>query len=132
MTSSDPIADMLTRVRNALKARHQKVDVPASKLKSEIARILKEEGYIANFKLAEEGSHKLIRLYLKYTPANQPAIAHIERVSRPGCRVYVGSSDIPKVLGGLGINILTTPRGVMTGRTARKERVGGELLCTVS
>jgi small subunit ribosomal protein S8 len=131
MPASDPIADMLTRVRNALKSRHQKVDVPASKLKSEIARILKEEGYIANFKLAEEGSHKLIRLYLKYTPANQPAIAHIERVSRPGCRVYVGSSDIPKVLGGLGINILTTPRGVMTGRTARKERVGGELLCQI-
>ena len=131
MPASDPIADMLTRVRNALKSRHQKVDVPASKLKSEIARILKEEGYIANFKLAEEGSRKLIRLYLKYTPANQPAIAHIERVSRPGCRVYVGSSDIPKVLGGLGINILTTPRGVMTGRTARKERVGGELLCQI-
>jgi small subunit ribosomal protein S8 len=131
MNSTDPIADMLTRVRNALGARHQKVDVPASRLKSEIARILKEEGYIANFKLAEEGPHKLIRLYLKYTPANLPAISHIERVSRPGCRVYVGSSDIPRVLGGLGINILTTPRGVMTGRSARKEGVGGELLCRV-
>ena len=131
MTPSDPIADMLTRVRNALTARHQKVDVPASKLKMEIARILKEEGYIMNFKLAEEGSMKTIRMYLKYTPANEPAIACIERVSRPGCRVYVGKEDIPRVLGGLGINILTTPRGVMTGRTARKEGIGGELLCQV-
>jgi small subunit ribosomal protein S8 len=131
MTPSDPIADMLTRVRNALKARHQKVDVPSSKLKMEIARILKEEGYITNFKLAEDGSQKSIRIYLKYTPANQPAIAAIERVSRPGCRVYVGSTDIPRVLGGLGVSILTTPRGVMTGRDARKENVGGELLCQV-
>jgi small subunit ribosomal protein S8 len=131
MTSSDPIADMLTRVRNALRAKHQKVDVPASKLKMEIARILKEEGYIINFKLAEDGVQKSIRLYLKYTPANEPAIASIQRVSRPGCRVYVGSTDIPRVLGGLGVNILTTPRGVMTGRDARKEGVGGELLCQV-
>jgi small subunit ribosomal protein S8 len=131
MTTSDPIADMLTRVRNALIAKHQKVDVPASKLKAEVARILKEEGYIANYKLAEEGSLKLIRLDLKYTPANAPAIAHIERLSRPGCRVYVNSKEIPRVLGGLGINILTTPKGVMTGKTARKEGVGGELLCQV-
>jgi small subunit ribosomal protein S8 len=131
MNSTDPIADMLTRVRNALSSRHQKVDVPASKLKSEIARILKEEGYITNFKLAEEGSQKLIRIYLKYTVTNQPAISHIERVSRPGCRVYVGSTEIPKVLGGLGVNILTTPRGVMSGKNARREGVGGELLCQV-
>ena len=122
---------MLTRVRNALTARHQKVDVPASKLKMEIARILKEEGYIMNYKLAEEGPMKSIRMYLKYTPANEPAIACIERVSRPGCRVYVGKEDSPRGLGGLGINILTTPRGVMTGRTARKEGIGGELLCQV-
>jgi small subunit ribosomal protein S8 len=131
MTTSDPIADMLTRVRNALIARHQKVDVPASKLKAEIARILREEGYIVNFKLAEEGSQKTIKIYLKYTTTNQPAMTHIERVSRPGCRVYVSSTDIPRVLGGLGINILTTPKGVMTGRAARKEGVGGELLCSV-
>jgi small subunit ribosomal protein S8 len=131
MTSSDPIADMLTRVRNALGAKHQKVDVPASKLKMELARILKEEGYITNFKLAEDGAQKSIRLYLKYTNTNEPAIANIERVSRPGCRVYVGSGDIPRVLGGLGVNILTTPRGVMTGRDARKAGVGGELLCQV-
>ena len=131
MTTSDPIADMLTRVRNALTARHQKVDVPASKLKAEIARILREEGYIINYKLAEEGPSKVIKIYLKYTPGNQPAIAHIERISRPGCRVYVGSGEIPRVLGGLGINILTTPKGVMTGRTAKKEGIGGEVLCQV-
>lgn len=131
MTTSDPIADMLTRVRNALIARHQKVDVPASKLKAEIARILREEGYIVNFKLAEEGAQKTIKIYLKYTVTNQPAMTHIQRLSRPGCRVYVSSTDIPRVLGGLGINILTTPKGVMTGRAARKEGVGGELLCQV-
>lgn len=131
MTPSDPIADMLTRVRNALRARHQKVDVPSSKMKMELARILKEEGYILNFKMAEEGVQKTIRIYLKYTPSNQPAISTINRVSRPGCRVYVGSKEIPRVLGGLGINILTTPRGLMTGRNARKENVGGELICQI-
>ena len=129
--TSDPIADMLTRVRNAIIARHPKVDVPASRLKTELARILKEEGYIINYKLTEEGARKFIRLYLKYTPGNQPVISHIERVSRPGCRVYVGSEDIPRVLGGLGINILTTPRGVMTGTAARKEGIGGEVLCQI-
>lgn len=131
MTTSDPIADMLTRVRNALSARHAKVDVPASKLKTEIARIMKEEGYILNFKLAEEGTRKTIKIYLKYTPANLPVISKIERVSKPGCRVYVGSGDIPRVLGGLGVNILTTPKGVMTGSAARKQGVGGELLCQI-
>jgi small subunit ribosomal protein S8 len=131
MTTSDPIADMLTRIRNAQSARHPKVDVPASKLKMEIARIMKEEGYIANFKMTEEGSKKSVRIYLKYTPGNSPVISRIERVSRPGCRVFVGSKEVPRVLGGLGINILTTPRGVMTGSTARKENVGGELLCQI-
>jgi len=128
---TDPIADMLTRVRNALIARHPKVDVPASRLKMEIARILKEEGFILNFKLTEEGSRKFIRIYLKYTPGNVPVISRIERVSRPGCRVYVGSKEVPRVLGGLGVNILTTPRGVMTGMSARKEGVGGEVLCQI-
>jgi small subunit ribosomal protein S8 len=107
------------------------VDVPASKLKMEIARILREEGYILNFKLAEEGSKRTIKIYLKYTPTNQPVISNISRVSRPGCRVFVGSKEIPNVLGGMGINILTTPRGVMTGKQARTEKVGGELLCEV-
>jgi len=128
---SDPIADMLTRVRNAIRARHPKVDVPASKLKTEIARILKEEGYIQNYKVAEEGIKKTIKIYLKYSPNNSPVISEIERISRPGCRVYVGQKEIPRVLGGLGINILTTPRGVMTGRDAHRERVGGEILCRV-
>jgi small subunit ribosomal protein S8 len=128
---NDPIADMLTRVRNALAARHPKVDVPASKLKGEIARILKEEGYILNFKQVEDGARRSIRLYLKYTPGNAPVISRIERVSRPGCRVYVGSRSVPRVLGGMGINILTTPRGVMTGAAARKEGVGGEVLCQI-
>lgn len=128
---SDPIADMLTRVRNALKARHPKVDVPASNLKTEIARILKDEGYILNYKIVDDESHKAIRVYLKYTATNQPVISNIERVSRPGCRVYVGHKDIPKVLGGLGVNILTTPKGVMTGKAARAQGVGGELLCQV-
>ncbi len=129
--TSDPIADMLTRVRNAISARHPKVDVPASHLKTEIARILKEEGYIANFKVAEEGVKKVIKIYLKYSPSNAPVITRIERVSRPGCRVYVGRDDIPRVQGGLGINILTTARGVMTGRTAHREGVGGEVLCQI-
>jgi small subunit ribosomal protein S8 len=127
--TTDSIADMLTRIRNALAARHPKVDVPASRLKIEIARILKDEGYILNYKAAEEGARRLIRIYLKYTPGNVPVISRIERVSRPGCRVYVGSREVPRVLGGLGVNILTTPRGVMTGREARKEGVGGEILC---
>ncbi|MGH9620747.1 MAG: 30S ribosomal protein S8 [Bryobacteraceae bacterium] len=129
--TADPIADMLTRVRNALIARHAKVDVPASLLKNEIARILKDEGYILNYKLTEEGAKKFIRLYLKYSPASLPVISRIERVSRPGCRVYVGHKDIPRVLGGLGINIMTTAKGVMTGATARKEGVGGEVLCQI-
>ena len=128
---TDPISDMLTRIRNGLQARHLKVDVPASKLKTDLARILKEEGFIANYKLTEDGAKKSIRIYLKYTPGNVPVISRIERVSRPGCRVYVGSREVPRVLGGLGINILTTPKGVMTGMTARKENVGGEVLCQV-
>lgn len=131
MTTADPIADMLTRIRNAQLARHPKVDVPASKLKLEIARILKEEGYILNFKSTEDGAKKNVRIYLKYTPGNMPVITRIERISRPGCRVYVGSKEVPRVLGGLGINILTTPRGVMTGSAARKENVGGEVLCHI-
>lgn len=128
---TDPIADMLTRVRNAIRARHPKADVPASRLKIEIARILKEEGYIATYKVVEEGAKKTIRIYLKYGNDNSPVISAIERVSRPGCRVYVGQTEIPRVLGGMGINILTTPRGVMTGRDAHKEHIGGEILCRV-
>ena len=121
MSLTDPVSDFLTRVRNAINARHQKVDVPHSKLKVEMARILKEEGYIANFKAIEEEGRKVLRVYLKYSPDNSSPISDLKRISRPGCRVYVGHTDIPRVLGGLGINILTTPKGVMTGRQARKE-----------
>ncbi len=131
MSLTDPVADLLARIRNAIRARHQKVDVPASKLKLEIARILKEEGYISNFKPTEEDGHKILRIYLKYGSNNEAAISNLERVSRPGCRVYVRRSEIPRVLGGMGINILTTPQGVMTGRAARKAGVGGEVLCSV-
>ena len=131
MSFTDPVSDFLTRVRNAINARHQKVDVPHSKLKVEIARILKEEGYITNFKATDEEGRKVLRVYLKYSPDNSSPISDLKRVSRPGCRVYVGHTEIPRVLGGLGINILTTPKGVMTGRQARREGVGGELLCEV-
>jgi small subunit ribosomal protein S8 len=131
MRLTDPVADMLTRVRNALQARHQKVDVPASRLKVEIARILKEEGYIANFKAVEEAGQNVLRVYLKYGANNEAAIRDLQRISRPGCRVYVGKDEIRRVQGGLGISIMTTPKGVMTGRQARREGVGGEILCEV-
>jgi small subunit ribosomal protein S8 len=128
---TDPIADMLTRIRNAYAAKHQKVDVPLSKLKIEIARILKEEGFINNFKVIGEGPRRNIRVYLRYGQKGEQVITALERVSKPGCRVYVGSQTVPKVLGGLGINILSTSRGLMTDRRARRERVGGEILCRV-
>ena len=131
---TDPIADMLTRIRNATLARHTRVDVPASTLKLEIARILEKEGYIQAFKVVEpkEGAvQKSIRISLKYGPRGERVITGIERVSRPGRRVYFGTTEVPAVLGGLGTSILTTSRGVMTGREARREGVGGEVLCNV-
>jgi small subunit ribosomal protein S8 len=131
MNLTDPVADFLTRIRNSIRARHQKLDVPASKLKAEIARILKDEGYIANFKATDENGQRVLRVYLKYGPNNEAAIRDLQRVSRPGCRVYVGRDEIRRVQGGLGISILTTPKGVMTGRQARREGVGGEVLCEV-
>ena len=131
MNLTDPVADFITRIRNAHRAKHQKLDVPTSKLKVEIARILKEEGYIANYKATEEDGHKIIRVYLKYTATNEAVIRDLKRVSRPGCRVYQGKNEIRRVQGGFGIAILTTPKGVMTGRQARREGVGGELLCEV-
>jgi small subunit ribosomal protein S8 len=129
---TDPIADMLARIRNAARARHQRVDIPASKLKIEIARILKEEGYISTFKVVEESkARKVLRVFIKYTPDKRGVITDFRRVSRPGCRVYVGKNDVRPVFGGLGTSILTTPKGVMTGRAARKAGVGGELICEV-
>ena len=130
MSLSDPVADFLARIRNAIRARHQKLDVPASKLKAEIARILKEEGYISNYKTQEEDGKPVLRVYLKYG-GTEPAIRDLARISRPGCRVYVAHDEIKRVQGGLGISIMTTPKGVMTGRQARREGVGGEVLCEV-
>jgi small subunit ribosomal protein S8 len=127
---TDPIADFLTRIRNAAAAKHQRVDVPVSKLKTEIARILKEEGYI--FKLVDENkSRKQLRVFLKYTPDRRSVITGLKRISRPGARRYLGTADIRPVVGGLGISIMTTPKGLMSGRSARKARIGGEILCEV-
>ena len=129
---TDPIADFLTRIRNAAAAKHQRVDVPVSRLKTEIARILKEEGYISTFKLVDENkTRKVLRVFLKYTPDRRSVITGMKRISRPGARRYLGSADIRPVVGGLGISILTTPQGLMSGRAARKNRVGGELICEV-
>jgi len=128
---TDPIADLLTRIRNGSRARHPRVDVPSSKLKVEIARILKEEGYIANFKVADEKGKRTLRVFLRYTADRHSVITDLRRVSRPGSRRYIGKAGIRPVVGGMGIVILSTPRGLMTGQSARKEGVGGELLCEV-
>jgi small subunit ribosomal protein S8 len=128
---SDPVADMLTRVRNGIRARHSRVEMPSSKLKVELARILKDEGYIGNYKVAEEGKKKVLRINLRYDPEGLSVISALERVSKPGRRVYVAKNEVPKVLGGLGVAILTTPQGVMTGKAARRAGVGGELICNV-
>jgi len=129
---TDPIADMFTRIRNGIQARHQRVDMPSSKLKVEVARILKDEGYISSYKVNEEGKKKVLRIVLRYGADGENVISTLDRVSRPGRRVYTGARDIPKVQGGLGVNILTTPRGVMTGKQARRSGVGGEILGIVS
>ncbi len=129
--TSDPIADMLTRIRNSMMARHEKVDVPASKLKAEVARILKEEGYIDGYKTIEEGPQGVLRLMLRRTTDGTRVIQGIQRVSKPGRRIYVNKGQIPRVQGGLGINIISTSRGLMTGRQAIREGVGGEILANV-
>ena len=135
---TDPISDMITRIRNAVTAKHTRVDLPASKLKAEIARILQDEGYIQGFRMVEAPAEKngrqgrqMIRMFLKYGPHGERVISGLERISRPGRRVYLGVEEVPAVLGGLGTSILTTSRGVMTGRAARKAGVGGEVLCNV-
>jgi small subunit ribosomal protein S8 len=129
--TTDPIADLLTRIRNAAMAKHPRVDLPSSKLKVEIARILKDEGYLANFKVVEEKGKKTLRVFLRYTPDRRCVITDLKRISRPGSRRYIGKTGIRPVVGGLGISILSTPRGLMTGQSARKEGIGGELLCEV-
>jgi small subunit ribosomal protein S8 len=133
---TDPIADMLTRIRNGVNAKQAKIDMPASKLKAEVARILVEEGYLHGFKVLDEKTEhgsprKAIRLFLKYGPHGERVITGVQRVSRPGRRVYFGRDDVPTVLGGLGTAILTTSRGVMSGREAVKAGIGGEILCNV-
>jgi len=130
--TTDPIADMLTRIRNAAHAKHPRVDMPSSKLKVEVARILKDEGYLTNYKVVEETkTKKTLRVFLRYTSDRRSVITDLKRVSRPGSRRYVGKTDIHAVVGGLGISIVSTPRGVMTGQSARKEGLGGEMLCEV-
>ncbi|MFZ0335611.1 MAG: 30S ribosomal protein S8 [Candidatus Acidiferrales bacterium] len=129
--NTDPIADMLTRIRNAVRARHPRVDLPASNMKVEIARILKEEGYVSTYKVVDENKRKVLRVFLRYTADKRGVLTNLKRVSRPGCRRYVGKNEIRPVVGGIGVSILSTPRGIMTGQTARKEGVGGELLCEV-
>ncbi|GAB4334662.1 MAG: 30S ribosomal protein S8 [Dehalococcoidia bacterium] len=133
MSMSDPIADMLTRIRNAVSARHDTVDIPASKVKLEIARVLKEEGFIRDYSVQadEKRVQPDLRVELSYGQRKQPVINGLKRVSKPGLRVYVQQREIPRVYGGLGIAIVSTPRGIMTGQEARRQRVGGELLCYV-
>jgi small subunit ribosomal protein S8 len=131
MTVTDPIADMLTRIRNAIMARHDSVLVPASKMKLSIAKILKEEGFVNDYEVVRGKPHREIRVYLKYLDDNQPAISGLKRVSRPGLRVYVQKKEIPRVYGGLGIAIISTSRGVKTGQQAWRQGSGGEILCYV-
>ncbi len=132
MTMTDPVSDLLTRIRNASDARHETVEVPASKMKLEIVRILKEEGYIESYVLSRDSAQGSIRIQLRYTAGKVPVIGNLARVSRPGCRIYARKSEIPAVLGGMGICILSTSQGVLTGRQAQEKGLGGEVLCTVS
>lgn len=128
---SDPIADMLTRIRNGVRVRAREVRVPASKIKKGIATVLQQEGYIASFDVIDDGKQGLLRILLKYGPQGEEVISAIERVSKPGCRRYSRVDELPKVLGGLGIAIVSTSRGIKSDRQCREEKLGGELLCTV-
>ena len=131
MAVSDPIADMLTRIRNGVKARFNSVDVPGSKLKTDIAGILKDEGFIKNYKFLKDGKQGILRIYLKYGPGQSKVIYGLKRISKPSCRIYVKSNDIKPVYNGMGISILSTSKGIMTDKKARQENVGGEILCNV-
>ena len=131
MSMTDPLADMFARIRNGSKAKFEKVDIPSSKLKKEIAKILKEEGFIKNYKtITGNEQHEMIRIFLRYD-ASRKGVIHLKRVSRPGRRVYVGTDQVPSVMGGLGLSILSTPKGVLTERASRQAHVGGEVLCHV-
>ena len=131
MNISDPVSDLLARLRNALSARHEKADVPSSRFKVELARILKDEGYIKNFKVMDDRGGSLLRLYLKYDDTGNPVIHGLARSSKPGRRLYAGKDELPEVLGGLGVAIVSTSQGLLTGHDAKKRGVGGEVVCTV-
>ncbi|MCL6471722.1 MAG: 30S ribosomal protein S8 [Firmicutes bacterium] len=131
MTMTDPIADMLTRIRNANRAFHEVVDIPASKLKEELAKILKEEGYIRDYQIIQENGFPVIRVKMSYGSNKERSITGIKRISKPGLRIYAKKDEIPRVLGGLGIAIISTSKGVMTGREAKKAGLGGEVICYV-
>ncbi len=128
---TDPIADMLTRIRNAILIKGEKVDIPASKMKVEIAKILKEEGFIKSYKIVKDKRQGLLRITLKYTPESEPVMSGLKRVSKPGRRVYVGKGDMPRVMGGVGVAIITTPKGILSDKACRSEGVGGEVLCYI-
>ena len=132
MTMTDPVSDLLTRIRNASAAKHETVEIPSSQLKIEIARILKEEGYISNYSLVQDTKQGIIRVQLRYVAGKKPVISSLDRVSRPGCRVYARKSEIPSVLGGLGVCIVSTSQGLLTGKQAQEKGLGGEVLCTIS
>jgi len=129
---TDPIADMLTRMRNAIKAGHLKVDIPSSRIKVSIAKILKDEGFIKNFKIIDDDRQKILRVYLKYAAENQSAMLSLERISSPGRRIYSKSKDLKPVRNNIGIRILSTPKGILTNKAARKMNVGGEIICEIS
>lgn len=132
MTMTDPIADLLTRIRNAIGAKHATVDIPSSKIKLELIRILKEEGYISNYTVSSDAIQGMIRVHLRYAPGKVSAISSLARVSRPGCRVYARKSRIPTVLGGMGVCVVSTSQGLLTGKQALEKGLGGEVLCVIS
>lgn len=130
-TTGDPISDLLNRLRNGMRAGHERVQMPASRLREDLLRVLADEGYIASYRRVEEKGRPLLRVGLKYDPEGEPIVTGLERVSRPGRRVYAASKEIPEVLGGLGISIVSTSKGIVTGRAARESRLGGEILCNI-
>lgn len=131
MSMTDSIADLLTRIRNANQANHEKVDVPFSRMKQEVIRLIKDEGFIKNYRFIEDRRQGTLRVFMKYGPNREKVIKNLKRISKPGCRVYTSAGEIPRVLGGLGVAILSTSRGIMTDRQARCEHVGGEMLCYI-
>jgi len=131
MAITDPIADMLTRVRNAGKAKFNSVDIPGSKIKIEMARVMKDEGYIRNYKFIKDGKQGILRVYLKYTDSQAPVIQELKRVSKPSRRVYVNADEIKTVYNGMGISILSTSKGILTDKQARKQKIGGEVICNI-